>query len=167
MKMLLIFLRVSQSLRNVLNERFTLKNLILKDKVLNERKSLKNIILEMENEVLANAGVDVFEEVFKLIFTKLYDESLSQKDKEIIKYVVPYKQDYESFRDEVAHKVDDKDFRTMDFRNIGQTDAELMVKIQNLFDNAKEEWPGVFPEGSTFDLSDSHLSICVSSFTGC
>ena len=28
----------------------------------------------MENEVLANAGVDVFEEVFKLIFTKLYDE---------------------------------------------------------------------------------------------
>ena len=154
---------VSQNLRNVLNERFTLKNLILKDKVLNERKSLKDIILEMENEVLANAGVDVFEEVFKLIFTKLYDESLSQKDKEIIKYLVPYKQDYESFRDEVEHKVNDKDFRTMDFRNIGQTDVELMVKIQNLFDNAKEKWPGVFPEASTFDLSDSHLSICVSS----
>ena len=28
----------------------------------------------MEDEVLANAGVDVFEEVFKLVFTKLYDE---------------------------------------------------------------------------------------------
>jgi type I restriction enzyme M protein len=28
----------------------------------------------MEDEVLANAGVDVFEELFKLIFTKLFDE---------------------------------------------------------------------------------------------
>lgn len=28
----------------------------------------------MEDKVLANAGVDVFEELFKLIFTKLYDE---------------------------------------------------------------------------------------------
>ena len=24
-------------------------------------------------------------------------------------------------------------------------------------------WPGVFPEGSTFELSDSHLAVCVSS----
>ena len=75
----------NQSLEDVLNERFTLKNLILKDKVFNERKSLKDLILEMEDEVLANAGVDVFEEVFKLIFTKLYDEFLSRRDKEIIK----------------------------------------------------------------------------------
>lgn len=37
-------------------------------------RSLKQLIEDMENEVLANAGVDVFEEVFKLIFTKLYDE---------------------------------------------------------------------------------------------
>ncbi len=60
--------------------------LILKDKIANERKSLKDIILEMEDEVLANAGVDVFEEVFKLIFTKLYDEYRSQRDKGIINY---------------------------------------------------------------------------------
>ena len=51
--------RVDQSLADILNERFTLKDLILKDKVANERKSLKDIILEMEDEVLANAGVDV------------------------------------------------------------------------------------------------------------
>ena len=65
---------VDQSLEDILAERFTLKDLILKDKIANERKSLKEIVLEMEDEVLANAGVDVFEEVFKLIFTKLYDE---------------------------------------------------------------------------------------------
>ena len=59
----------NQTLADILNERFTLRELILKDKVANDRKSLKDIILEMEDEVLANAGVDVFEEVFKLIFT--------------------------------------------------------------------------------------------------
>ena len=57
-----------QRLEDILSERFTLKDLIIKDKIANERKSLKDIILEMEDEVLANAGVDVFEEVFKLIF---------------------------------------------------------------------------------------------------
>ena len=71
----------TQTLDDILSERFTLRDLIIKDKVANERKSLKDIILELEDEVLANAGVDVFEEVFKLIFTKLYDEHLSQRDK--------------------------------------------------------------------------------------
>ena len=77
-----------QSLEDILKERFTLKDLIIKDKISNERKSLKDIILEMEDEVLANAGVDSFEEVFKLIFTKLYDEHRSQSDKVVINYHV-------------------------------------------------------------------------------
>lgn len=51
----------------------------------------------------------------------------------------------------------------MEFRNTGQTESELKTKIQKLFDKAKEQWTGVFPEGSTFELSDSHLSVCVSS----
>ena len=77
-----------QTLTEILSERFTLKDLILKDRIANERKSLKDIILEMEDEVLANAGVDVFEEVFKLIFTKLYDEYRSQQDKGVINYLL-------------------------------------------------------------------------------
>ena len=90
--------KVNQRLEDVISERFTLKDLIVKDKIAGERKSLKNIILEMEDEVLANAGVDVFEEVFKLIFTKLYDEFLSQKDKEVINYFLRNVegQDYDS-----------------------------------------------------------------------
>ena len=51
----------------------------------------------------------------------------------------------------------------MEFRNTGQTDTELKNKIEALFNKAKNQWPGVFPEGSSFELSDSHLSICVSS----
>ena len=160
--------KVSQSLKDILSERFTLENLIIKDKIANEHKSLKDIILEMEDEVLANAGVDVFEEVFKLIFTKLYDEFLSKKDKERIKDFLEdeLKEDDRGNYDKVKEtlvKYDDRKFRLMEFRNTGQTETELYAKIQSLFDRAKDQWPGVFPRGSSFELSPSHLSICVSS----
>ena len=168
-----------QTLADILNERFTLKNLILKDKLATERKSLKDIILELEDEVLANAGVDIFEEVFKLIFTKLYDEFKSQDDKMIINYLLRQRintaiqetdQDYEvehpdyEILKKAVEAIPDDDFRSMEFRNTGQTDTELKTKIQRLFDEAKDKWKGVFPEyATTFELSDSHLSVCVSS----
>ena len=160
--------RANQSLKDILSERFTLKDLISKDKIANERKSLKDIILEMEDEVLANAGVDVFEEVFKLIFTKLYDEFQSKKDKANIEFYLDQNLDDEERGDYEKLKatlegLNDKKFRVMEFRNTGQTDTELKNKIQTLFDDAKSQWTGVFPEGSEFELSDSHLSVCVSS----
>ncbi len=168
---------VNQTLADILTGHFTLKDLILKDKLANERKSLKDIVLEMEDEVLANAGVDVFEEVFKLIFAKLYDEFLSRSDKEFLNRFVrqvtntsvhEYSagrlegEDYETLKAAVEG-VPDEGFREMAFRNTGQTETELKEKIQNLFDRAKGEWRGVFSEDETFELSDSHLSICVSS----
>lgn len=134
----------------------------------NGRKSLKDIILEMEDEVLANAGVDVFEEVFKLIFTKLYDEFCSKQDKAIIEFYLYEKLgdgergDFERFK-AVLGELDDKRFRLLEFRNTGQTDSELKTALQSLFDKAKNEWSGVFPKDSGFELTDSHLSVCVSS----
>lgn len=112
-----------------------LKKPKLKDKLINERKSLKDLILEMEDEVLANAGVDVFEEVFKLIFAKLYDEMESGRKKQ----------------------------RYLEFRNYGETETELKRKIQRLFDEAKQKWEGVFSEDDKILLTPSHLSVCVSS----
>ncbi|MBR0261728.1 MAG: hypothetical protein IJQ85_08050 [Selenomonadaceae bacterium] len=38
-------------------------------------KNQKDILRELEDEFLANVGVDVFEEVFKLIYTKLFDRA--------------------------------------------------------------------------------------------
>ena len=157
-----------QSLKDILSERFTLRDLITKDKIANERKSLKNIILEMEDEVLANAGVDVFEEVFKLIFTKLFDEFGSKKDKSVVEYHLDQhlndeeRSDYDKLK-ECLKTLKDNKFRVMEFRNTGQTDTELKNKIQDLFNQAKNQWTGVFPEESIFELSDSHLSVCVSS----
>lgn len=122
-----------EELSDILSERWTIQDLIAKDKLLTERKSLRDLIVEMEDEVLANAGVDVFEEVFKLIFTKLYDEM-------------------ESGRNESRHLV---------FRKYGDTNAKL--KIQTLFDKAKQKWEGVFPDDARILLTPSHLSVCVSS----
>lgn len=159
----------SQTLRDILDEPFTLKDLIIKDKILKEGKSLRYIIKDMEDEVLANAGVDVFEECFKLIFTKLYDESLSRKDKEIITYDIERNldkdiQDLEySEYIELVKNVNDKKFRQLEFRNKGETDLELKKKIQKLFDGAKNKWKGVFTEDAKINLSPSHLSVCVSS----
>ena len=121
----------SQKLSSLFDEKLTIADLIEKNK--NNQKSLKDRILEMEDEVLANAGVDAFEESFKLIFTKLYDEWQSGRDPK--RYLV--------------------------FRNQG-TEKELKETIQNLFDQAKEKWQGVFSQDSKIALSYSHLPICIS-----
>src|SRR5690606_23349477 len=127
--------RADQKLSDILEERWTISDLVEKDKLISERKSLKDLILEMEDEVLANAGVDVFEELFKLIFTKLYDEM-------------------ESGRNHNRH---------LEFRNYGDTESELKEKIQALFERAKNKWTGVFTEDAKIMLTPSHLSVCVSS----
>ena len=92
----------------------------------------------MEDEVLANAGVDVFEELFKLISTKLYDEWYSGQGNR--RYT-----------------------RCLVFRNTGQTEAELKEKVQNLFDLAKQKWEGIFSEDVKISLAPSHFALCVSS----
>lgn len=157
-----------QTLEDILKEQFTWRDLIVRDKIPNEGKSLEDIIKEMEDEVLANAGVDVFEEVFKLIFAKLYDETKSRDDKVIIDRIVKRKLTNEEISDfeklKAALKdVDTSDFRVLEFRNTGQSEGELKKKIQKLFDEAKKKWLGVFPDESKIDLSPSHLSICISS----
>ena len=128
----------NQTLADILQIKFTLDDLIANDKLVKENKSLKTLIEEMEDEVLANAGVDVFEELFKLIFAKLYDEWYSGQGNR-------------------------RSTRSLEFRNTGQTESALKTKIQDLFDKAKKKWPGVFSEDAKISLTPSHLSVCVSS----
>lgn len=159
--------KTDQSLSDLISESFTLKDLFIKDQTI--KIPLKQKILDLEDEVLANAGVDVFEEVFKLIFTKLLDEVKSRTDKEIIDRYIKEKLGEEERKDHEKLEVelknfDDKHFRQLEFRNKGQTDQELKNKIQRLFDEAKIKWPGVFAENSKIDLSPSHLAVCVSGF---
>lgn len=167
----------NQSLAEILQERWTLKDLILKDKLSTGRKSLKDIILDMEDAGLAIAKVNIFEEVFKLILTKLYDEFKSRDDGAIVGSILhrQMKSTVQEPRhayvlrgsaDEVSEKtsagIQGDGSRALEFRTIGHTDSELRAKIQKLFDEAKSQWPGIFPEISAFKLSDSHLAVCVS-----
>jgi type I restriction enzyme M protein len=50
-----------EKLSDILTARWTIDDLIKHDVLVNQKKSLKDLILEMEDEVLANAGVDVFD----------------------------------------------------------------------------------------------------------
>lgn len=124
-----------KSLKDILQVDFTFDNLIEIDILKTQKKSLKDIILDMEDEVLANAGVDVFEEVFKLVFIKLFDEIEGARDKS----------------------------KNLEFRNYGESDSELKQKIENIFNKAKKRWEGVFDNDEKIKLSSSHLSVCISS----
>lgn len=64
--------KATRKLSDIINEKFTYEDLKRKDKISTQKKSLRSLIKEMEDEVLASAGVDSFEEIFKLIFAKLY-----------------------------------------------------------------------------------------------
>lgn len=156
-----------QDLDDVIGEKYTLKTLYLRDKIANERISLRKIIQKMENDVFANSGEDVFEEIFKLIFSKLYDEYQSHCKKGngyvIIHHIngVENKQDLNAVR-KAIESVDDKDFRSLEFRkNLGETDNKVKKKIQKLFSEANNLWKGIFPESSSIKLTDSHLAVCV------
>lgn len=127
--------KASQTLMDVISERWTIEDLKANDVLQKDKISLKDKIKDLEDEVLANAGVDVFEECFKLIFTKLYDEWLSGQTPS----------------------------RYLEFTNAGRTEFKLKEAIQDLFDKANKKWKGVFEEKSKIALSPSHLSICVAS----
>ncbi|MBZ9716072.1 N-6 DNA methylase [Deinococcus multiflagellatus] len=128
----------AQTIEEIVSTPWTIQTLIEKeeerDRAGTQARSLRDLIEDMENEVLANAGVDVFEEVFKLIFTKLYDEMSSYRTR---------------------HKA-------LRFRN-SNTAASLKDQIQKLFDEARKKWPGVFPEDDRIRLSAEHLQVCVGS----
>ena len=127
--------KANQSLKDILQIDFNINDLIKKDVLRTQRRSLKSIILDMEDEVLANAGVDVFEEVFKLIFIKLFDEL--QNTRGLTK--------------------------NLEFRNYGESDSELKEKIENLFSKAKSSWEGIFKDDEKIELTPSHLAVCVAS----
>lgn len=130
--------KASEILEDILKAPFTMDDLINSDKLTKTGKSLKDLVKEMEDEVLANAGVDVFEEVFKLIFAKLFDEQIGATDKTY----------------------------NLEFRNSGQSDIQLKEKIQKLFIEATGKWEGVFPNDAKINLTPPHLSICVASLEG-
>lgn len=116
----------NEEIEDVLKKKKTLKDLT--------EQPLRGIINNLEELVLANSGVDSFEEVFKLIYSKLYDEkeALSRENEEL------------EFRKSPTGKPE-----------------ETKKIIDRLFEEAKEEWTDVFEKTDKIKLSPEHLSVCV------
>lgn len=156
--------RVDETIDDVKNERFTYLELMLKDKLQEERKSLKSVIQDLEDEVLSNAGVDVFEEVFKLIFIKLYDEMESSEDRMYIEKNLKALKKKEHLSDkELLLKIENEDFRKLEFRSRGDAYHTKEV-INQLFKHAKNKRPWIFEAWEPLRITDeNHLQICVAS----
>ena len=161
--------KFEETIDDVKNETFTYLELIQRDKLAKENKSLKSLIEDMEDEVLANAGVDVFEEVFKLIFIKLYDEMESAEDRIIIEADIAAKRGVKSNLSDdkiISDLVDQntynpKKFRQLEFRSRGDA-YETRKVITTLFKKAKQKWHGIFEQGEPLRITDeNHLQICI------
>jgi type I restriction enzyme M protein len=168
-----------------LRNQYTILDLLINDKL--KEKSLMQIVKELEDEVLANAGVDVFEECFKLIFTKLYDEKQSGEDITTIQKWLEFNpeislEDFKTFagksqvdlkqlkpNNDKEKKIIEilqgafKKFRKLQFRNIG-TDKQVKDNFEELFLEAQGEWKGIFPPATQLSprMTPSHSAICMS-----
>jgi len=114
----------------------TIDDLLAEKKTLysisNKNFDLKEKIKQMEELVLANAGVDVFTEVFKLIYAKLFDEI------------------------EAVKRADNEVF----FRKYKDPQRTYSI-INQLFLSAIQKWPGTFFEQENIRLSPNHLSMVI------
>jgi type I restriction enzyme M protein len=126
--------KVSETLRDILTERWTLNWLEEHDELKQGKTTLKKIILDLEELVLGNAGVDPFEEIFKLIYAKLYDE---------------------------WRGINSPNYQ-LEFFVGDRSPAQVKTAISNLLEGAKRTWSGVFERLDKIELRDEHLKVCVS-----
>ncbi len=160
--------KANESLKNVLNQGFKHIDLVKNDVLVRDKISLKDKILLIEDDVLANSGEDAFEEVFKLIFIKLYDELHTyRKDKEKIQKYHILLEENENRQFDGKLQALYEQMSNLEFARYDEDDKTLEKRIQELFKKAKEEWQGIFPNDSKISLTPSHLSVCVSHLEKC
>jgi type I restriction enzyme M protein len=94
-----------------------------------------SVVRESENYIKAHEGADPFEELFKLIFAKLYDERTNLKNDKSVA----------TFRIGVLEK-----------------SSDARTRIEKLFSSAKSRWAGIFDPGEEIVLSDESLAFAVS-----
>ena len=126
--------KAGETLRDILTERWTLDWLEKHDELKQGKTTLKKILLDLEELVLGNAGEEPFEEIFKLIYAKLYDE---------------------------WRGINDSSYK-LEFFVGDRSSEQVKTAISNLLEGAKREWPGVFEPTDKIELGAEHLKVCVS-----
>ena len=100
---------------------------------LKEVENLKQLIYDLQEVVLANSGVDSFDEIFKLIYAKLYDELETPRN-------------------------DNRRFRVI----AGATNKENLNNIIRLFEDAKSQWRDVFKPKDEIEIPENAIIPAVS-----
>jgi type I restriction enzyme M protein len=110
---------------------------ILKPLTFGELKPISDmraLIERLEHDALANAGVNAFDELFKLFFAKLHDEFRPRrKDRDAVEFRVP----------------------------VGSPDV-IYKRFNDLFQSAKKRphWDQIFDEGDVLKLKGDALKLC-------
>src|SRR5579863_6719499 len=100
--------------------------------------NFKKIIQDLEELVLANSGKNEFNEIFKLIFAKIWDEKEAEENR--------------------------KD-KTVEFGKALDPDITY-DRINGLFKKAAAEWPGIFKDGEDVELTKRQLQVCIGPIEG-
>ncbi len=126
--------KISETLKDILTERWTFKWLEEHNELKRGKNIFKKILLDLEELVLRDAGVKVFDEIFKLIYAKLYDE---------------------------WNGINNPDYQ-LEFFSGDRNPKQVKRAIAILLEGAKKNWTGVFDSRDKIELMDTHLKVCVS-----
>ena len=126
--------KISETLEDISTERWTFKWLEEHNELKQGKNTLKKILLDLEELVLRDAGVKVFDEIFKLIYAKLYDE---------------------------WNGINNPDYQ-LEFFAGDRSPRQIKKAIALLLEGAKKNWTGVFDSRDKIELTDTHLKVCVS-----
>lgn len=97
-------------------------------------QDLYAVLKDMEQEILAHQSVDTFNEIFKVVFAKLFDERVNLYD----------------------------DTAVAEFRlGLSEDPVIAVSRLKVLFEKARSKWKDVYGRGDDFQLSDGNLIYCI------
>ncbi|TSC96149.1 MAG: type I restriction-modification system methyltransferase subunit [Parcubacteria group bacterium Athens1014_26] len=118
--------KFNETVEDVRSKKITYQDL---DEILN----LKQLIFDLQEVVLANSGVDAFDEIFKLVYAKLYDEIETPRN-------------------------ENRRFRVI----AGATNKENLNNLSRLFEDAKSQWRDVFKQNDELEIPENVVVPAVS-----
>jgi type I restriction enzyme M protein len=97
-------------------------------------RDLYSVFKDLEQEILAHQTVDTFNEIFKVVFAKLYDERVN-----------------------LYNATAEAKFRI----GLTESSGSVAVKVRKLFGDAMRKWKDVYSENDGITLNDDNIAYCV------